>query len=55
MQYITSTEEAPNFLYSYRLNADGSGTALDVTDVQNWTPDYGNIWVHIDVADTGTC
>lgn len=55
MQNTTSPDDAPTFLYSYRLNADGSGTALDVADIQRWTPGDGNIWVHIDVADAGAC
>lgn len=46
---------APKFLYSYRLNPDGRGVALDVPELQSWTPADGSIWLHIDVADLEAC
>jgi len=42
-------------LHSYILRPDGRGTVLDIAEVQRWTPADGNIWVHIDVADSGAC
>ncbi len=46
---------APNFLYSYRLNPDGRGTQLDFPELQSWVPADGSIWIHIDVADAKAC
>ena len=47
--------DAPTFLYAYRLNTDGRGIALNSDDVNQWTPEQGKLWVHIDVADPASC
>lgn len=49
------TDPEPNFLFSYRLSPDGRGTPLDAEAVRRWTPSDGPLWVHIDVADAGSC
>ncbi len=48
-------DQAPNFLFSYRLDPSGAGIPMSVDDVLDWTAADGNAWVHIDVADRGAC
>jgi zinc transporter len=45
----------PVFLYSYLLDSQGVGTALDFASVNTWTASEGKLWVHIDLADPGSC
>jgi zinc transporter len=45
----------PVFLYSYLLDSQGAGTALDFASVNTWTASEGKLWVHIDLADPGSC
>lgn len=46
----TSDDNQP-FLYSYLLNDDGRGTAVDSAAADRWTPGDGNLWLHLDIGD----
>lgn len=48
-------KKEPVFLYSYLLAGDGGGKALDYAAVKQWTAADGKLWVHIDLADPGSC
>lgn len=36
------------FVYAYIFDGKGSGKALDWSEVNNWEPDQGTLWVHLD-------
>jgi zinc transporter len=51
MSDIPADNSASRFLFSYLLDADGGGTALDEAAVRDWTPDRGALWLHLDATD----
>jgi zinc transporter len=44
------TDTSP-FLFSYLLKPDGQGVKLDSGATSGWTPDDGDLWVHLDLAN----
>jgi len=40
-----------DFLYSILFNGKGGGRRLSVSEVDSWTPDQGDLWVHFDASD----
>lgn len=45
----------PQFLYSFLLDGDGPGKALDVAAIRSWKAADGKLWLHFDVSDPGAC
>ena len=43
--------EDPQFLQSLLIDAQGHGRPIDAAAVNQWSPDQGMLWVHLDVAD----
>ncbi len=46
------TEEIPGLFRAYLLNGEGEGTALSWEQVNEWTPQAGLLWVHLDVESS---
>jgi hypothetical protein len=40
----------PQFLYSFLLDGDGPGKALDVAAIRSWKAADGKLWLHFDVV-----
>lgn len=40
-----------DFLYSVLFDGKGGGRRLSVDDVDQWSAEQGNLWVHLDAAD----
>ena len=51
---MTTNLEYQQFLHSFILDGSGVGRAVDSKDVQNWSPEQGLLWVHVDIADEHT-
>ena len=45
--------EDPNFLHAMILEGKGNCREIDAAAVEQWSPDQGVLWVHVDVADSG--
>lgn len=48
------TASDPNFLHAMLLDRKGAGRDIDSAGVIQWSREQGLLWVHIDVADTGS-
>lgn len=48
------TATKPNFLHATIFDGKGSGEEIDSASVARWSRDQGVLWVHIDVADSGS-
>ncbi|MDH3432200.1 MAG: zinc transporter ZntB [Gammaproteobacteria bacterium] len=48
------TATKPEFLHAAILDGKGSGKEIDSAGVEQWSRDQGVLWVHIDVADSGS-
>ena len=48
------TATKPNFLHAAIFDGKGSGEEIDSAGVARWTRDQGVLWVHMDVADSGS-
>lgn len=46
--------EHPELICAYLLDGKGHGEPLDWSQVNGWTPDLGNIWVHLDCTFENT-
>lgn len=46
---MTSTD--PTFLRSFVIDKKGRGQKIDFEEVQQWSPEQGMLWVHLDVSD----
>jgi zinc transporter len=44
-------KDVPTFLFSYLLQPSGRGVKLDAEAVHRWTPDDGDLWVHMDIGN----
>lgn len=42
---------APGFIYAYLLDGEGGGATLDAASVNNWQPEQGVRWLHLNYAD----
>lgn len=45
------SEVEPNFLYSTVLDGHGGGRDIPASDVRDWNPDDGQLWLHMDSTD----
>lgn len=45
------TDQDSTFICAYVLDGRGSGRAVDVEDVEAWSPEQGLLWVHLDVLN----
>ncbi|MBT8103393.1 MAG: zinc transporter ZntB [Gammaproteobacteria bacterium] len=45
------TAQHPQFIQSFIIDKKGHGKKIDADEVQQWSPDQGLLWVHLDVAD----
>ena len=48
------TATKPEFLHAAIFDGKGSGKEIDSAGVEQWSRDQGVLWVHIDVADSGS-
>jgi len=46
-----SSESNQPFICAFVLDGHGTGRAVDVAGVDNWSPDDGVLWVHLDVLN----
>lgn len=44
----------PELVCAYLLDGKGKGTSLAWLDIENWTPDQGALWVHLDATFDNT-
>lgn len=44
----------PKFLHAMVLDRKGAGREIDASGIRQWSPEQGLLWVHLDVADTGS-
>ena len=44
-------EQSPNFLHSVVIDRKGHGRGIDAAAVEQWSPEDGILWVHLDIAD----
>lgn len=44
-------EQSPNFLHSVVIDRKGYGHGIDAAAVEQWSPEDGILWVHLDIAD----
>ena len=42
---------ADGLIFAYILKGDGCGTAIDWHNVNNWHPDMGTLWIHLDYSE----
>lgn len=49
------TNAEPRFLYSFLLDGDGPGKAMNMAAIRNWKATDGKLWLHFDVSDPGAC
>lgn len=45
------TSQDPTFLRSFVIDKKGRGQKIDAEEVQQWSPEQGMLWVHLDVSD----
>ncbi|MGB5255890.1 MAG: zinc transporter ZntB [Woeseiaceae bacterium] len=45
------TSQGPAFLRSFIIDKKGRGRKIDAEEVQQWSPEQGLLWVHLDVSD----
>ena len=45
------TAQNPAFLRSFIIDKKGRGRTIDAEEVQQWSPEQGLLWVHLDVSD----
>jgi len=46
--------EHPELVCAYHLTGDGHGEPIDWAAVNAWTPDRGQVWIHLDAAHPDT-
>lgn len=45
------TSQDPAFLRSFVIDKNGRGQKIDAEEVQQWSPEQGMLWVHLDASD----
>jgi zinc transporter len=45
------TSQDPVFLRSFIIDKKGRGRKIEAEEVQQWSPEQGMLWVHLDVSD----
>jgi zinc transporter len=46
--------EHPELVCAYRLDSNGQGVSLDWPDIDDWTPEQGMLWIHLDGSQAAT-